>query len=491
MNKQQKWFSGVPPTLLTLTMAGLMGGSQAWAAGSLKYPPNNCFSSQLDDRLAPSRYIKPKWSLHDTLGLPDWLSLSVENRVRYETMDGQFAAGKTGGDQQIPMQTCVAAEASYQAWRAGVEFLDARAWAADKDSSLNNTHVNESDFLQYYAAWAQQNAFDSGLGMEVKAGRQTLDYGSRRLVARNNFRNTINAFTGVSLRVLDAENRWQLNSFVTMPVQRLPNDKKSLLDARHEWDEEDDQTWFAGLNLEFYKLFWGSNAEVFFYQLNDDNRPDTLNRSLSTPGIRWYKKAAKGSFDFELETIAQVGRSKASASDSKTLDHKAWMEHFSAGYTFDAPWSPQFSVLYDYASGDSDPTDDKNGRFDSLFGARRFEFGPTGIFGAFARSNTNSPGYRLTVKPAENVSAYVGHRLFWLAEAKDAWTTVGLRDKTGNSGDFVGHLVEASARWWATENLSLETGWARIVKSDFAENAPGAPDGKDVDYFYVSSYVRF
>ena len=66
-------------------------------------------------------------------------------------------------------------------------------------------------------------------------------------------------------------------------------------------------------------------------------------------------------------------------------------------------WSPRLIFQYDYASGDDDPNDADNNRFDTLYGARRFDFGPTGIYGPFARANLSTPGMRIKLKPAANM----------------------------------------------------------------------------------------
>ena len=49
--------------------------------------------------------------------------------------------------------------------------------------------------------------------------------------------------------------------------------------------------------------------------------------------------------------------------------------------------------MYDYASGDSNPNDNKNGRFNTLFGIENFQFTHSGIRSLFKRSNISSPGY--------------------------------------------------------------------------------------------------
>jgi hypothetical protein len=447
-----------------------------------------------DSLTGGGKYEKPVWNLHDTLKLPDWLSLSVEQRTRYETLDGSFKKDGQGGDQQIPLQLDVALEARLGDWRLGGEFLDARQWGADSGSGVNNTQVDTADFIQAYAAWSKQNLFYSGIGVEVVGGRQTLNLGSRRLVARNAFRNTINSFTGAKVRVTDYSH-WQFTGFVTMPVLRTPTSTDDILNDKHQFDEEDTHTLFSGGFLEVYDLAFGINSELYLYHLDESDSPNnaTRNRRYFTPGMRFYIKPATGKLDFQLETIGQFGtvRATTNAPDGKDLMHQTWMQHADVGYTFDMPWKPRFAFEYDYASGDKHAKDDKDQRFDTLFGARRFDFGPTGIYGAFSRTNINSPGYRINLAPRNNVQLGISHRAFWLASATDGWGSTGLRDPTGNSGSFIGHQLELTARYDFNSSLNFETGWTHLFKGEFAKQAPSAPNGQDVDYFYVQSQLRF
>ncbi|MFI3156204.1 MAG: alginate export family protein [Methylococcaceae bacterium] len=497
---RKKTLAGVAVNhVLNLIVVGgfCIGGSHIQAAEKKNYskPPFTVFSSQMPDALLGSdKYEKPVWNLHDALKLPKWLSVSLEQRSRYETMDGTYKAGGKGGDQQIPLQTDFWLQANLGAFRLGTEFLDARALGADSGSGVNNTHADQADFLQGYAAWADQNVLYSGIGAEVIAGRQTLNFGSRRLIARNAMRNTINSFTGVRLRLTDYTN-WQFNGFVTMPVLRYPTAATDIVNEEHEWDKEDTHTLFSGGFLELYNLGWGINSEMYLYHLDESDgaRNQTRNRRYFTPGMRFFIKPAKAAFDFQLEAIGQLGtvRATTAAGDGKDLQHQAWYQHIDAGYTFAMPWTPRLALEYDYASGDSNPNDGKDQRFDTLYGARRFDYGPTGIYGAFARSNINSPGYRINVAPRSDVQATLSHRVFWLASATDAWTTSGLQDKTGRSGDFVGHQLDLSTRWDVNSSLNFETGWAHLFKGQFAKKAASAPNGQDIDYFYVQSLLRF
>ena len=457
--------------------------------------PFAAFSSQMSDALLGSdKYEKPVWNL------PEWLSVSLEQRTRYETMAGTFKAGSSSGDQQIPLQTTLWLEAHLSSFRLGTEFMDARALNSDSGTGVNNTMIDTADFLQGYGAWSDQNVLYSGIGAEVVAGRQTLNFGSRRLVARNVFRNTINSFTGVKLRLLDYGN-WQFNGFVSTPVNRLPTSSTALLDNQEVFDRENTNTWFSGGFLELNNLGWNINSEVYLYHLDEGSSTSvpTRHRRYFTPGMRFFIKPAKAEIDFQLETIGQFGTVRATtAPNSKNLNHTAWFQHVDVGYTIDMPWSPRLAFEYDYASGDQNPNDNKDQRFDTLYGARRFDFGPTGIYGAFSRANINTPGLRLNLAPRSDVQASLSYRAFWLAAAKDCWggaTCTGnsliLQDKTGRSGNNLGQQLELVTRYDFNSSLNFETGWTHLFKGSFAKDAPNAPAPVDVDYFYVESMLRF
>ncbi|MBS4051500.1 MAG: hypothetical protein KGZ69_09870, partial [Methylomonas sp.] len=102
--------SAAKPALALLAAGGFcINGSMAVQAAEKKSytkPPFAAFESQMSDALLGSdKYEKPVWNLHDALRLPKWLAMSVEQRTRYETQDGQFKANGRGGDQQIALQT--------------------------------------------------------------------------------------------------------------------------------------------------------------------------------------------------------------------------------------------------------------------------------------------------------------------------------------------------------------------------------------------------
>jgi len=441
--------------------------------------------------------LNEEFSAKKLLGMPDWLNGTLEHRTRYETYDVAWRRDQAGGEHQIPMQTVLWLEANHAGFRAGFEFWDARQFGAKEGYTVNNSMVNVANFTQFYAAWSTLNLLDSGLGFEIKGGRQTLDIGGRRLVARNGFRNTVSSFTGLSARLRDGEDGWEVQTFVTQPVLRLPDERSKLLNNDWAWNEEQSDTLFAGVFAKSNALPWKIRGELYLFYLNENPSSDFSNgnpnqagsRRLFTPGFRLYWPARKGRLDFEIESVAQAGKSRETAL-ARELDHQAAFEHLQLGYTFDVPWEPRLILLYDYATGGEGGSTSRS--FDTLYGARRGDLGPTGIFGPFTRNNINAPGTRLALSPDPDFITFLAYRAWWMADSKAMWQAARLIDPTGQSGDFLGHTVEISARWDPRINLSFEAGWNYLLKGNFARNAPGAPSNHDnVNYFYVQTMIRF
>jgi hypothetical protein len=439
--------------------------------------------------------VPAPWRLSKALGLPEWLDISGTQRTRYETLDGQFRTGRNGGDQMLAFRSTLRADLKYEGFGATAELMDSRQELADPGTPIDTTMVNAFELLQAYGSFRWDGPFVDGSKSEIRVGRQTLDIGSRRLVARNGFRNTVNAFTGAFWE-WETKGGPTLRAFYFLPHSRLPSDAASLLDNQIQYDEESFDLQFWGMHSQWKGLLFGGTGELFFFGLNEDDEIDlpTRNRELYTPGLRFFRARAKGAWDYDFESVFQFGetRNSTAATDTTDLDHFAHFHHAEMGYTLDRKWSPRGALLFDYASGDDNPTDDESNRFDTLFSARRFDHGPTGIWGAFARSNIQSPGYSLSAKPTSAVEAEVKHRLYWLASDTDAWTPSGARDASGNSSSFVGHQFEAMVRWDILPgNVRAEIGGAHLFAGDFIEEAPNATHRGDSTYGYASVEFRF
>ncbi|MGB0583022.1 MAG: alginate export family protein [Limisphaerales bacterium] len=433
------------------------------------------------------------WRLQDHLGLPEWLQVSGNTRVFYETMDDQFRVGGVGGDQLLTWRTMLKMTASRNGYSITGELVDVRGALADTGTPLGTDDINTLEPLQAYLGWNGESA--TGDKLDLRFGRQTMNLGARRFLARNVFRSTLNAFNGVRLR-WERPERMTLNAFYFLPQQRRPSTPASLLANDAALDEERFNLQYWGLHNEFHNVWREVNVELQFFGLHEEDTPNraTRNRNLYTPAIRFSRKPGIERFDLDLESAVQFGESRATgaAGDTTDLDHLAHRHTLESGYTFGIPWSPRVAIQYEYASGDDSAGDGDNNRFDTLFGVRRPGHGPTGIWGGFAHINVNSPGYRITAKPRKDIQFMWSHRWYWLASDTDAWVPQGVRDPAGTSGRFIGHQIETRLRWEAVPgNLKFETGAAHLFAGEFLRRAPNSNGQRDSTYGYFQVELTF
>jgi hypothetical protein len=443
-----------------------------------------------EEGAALTRALPEPWRLDRALGSPGWLHLSLTQRTRLEGLRNQFRPVFPGSERGLALRTTFLTELRFAPVTLGLELADMRLYLAHEDAPLNSTLINPLDILQLYAGARFVDAFAEGASLSLRAGRQTLDLGSRRLLARNRFRNTINAFTGLDLLWTGARGR-TARGFLTVPVGRRPNVVDALEGNDRQSDEERWRTLLWGFHHDTPFAAGSLQAEIYLLGLHEEDEPDwlTRDRDLLTPGLRLTRPPAPGRFDFEVELIYQAGTSRATRlpQDTRDLRHRAYFLHGSLARTFDSPWRPRLMLLYDHASGDRDPFDERFERFDTLFGARRFELGPTGLYGALARANIRTPGLRLDVYPHARVRALVAWRPAWLASARDFWIPTAIRDVTGGSGSFIGHQLEGAVRWEVLPaNVRLEGGLAWLRLGEFPTSAPGGlEEGENPLYVYL------
>lgn len=388
----------------------------------------------------------------------------ASTRVRYESLSDAFRAGREGSDQQLSWRTRALGEYDAGAITIGGELFDSRAWLTDEGSFLTSTAINTLDILQAYV----RAEFDGG---EVQAGRFVMNVGSRRLVGENSFRNFPANFEGVR-GAFDLAPDVRLDAFYTAPVSVRPGDRASLLDNAHEFDEGDWDTRFWAAHVTRENLIEGFAGEVYLYGLNEDGGDDRYTVGARLSGER-------GAVDVDLEAMLQTGETGTGA------DISAASLHAEAGYSFEGAWSPRVSAQLVYASGDDDPADADDNRFDRLYGLRRGALGQTGIFGPLDVENIVAIGARVEIARGP-VQAHLLVQDVLLASDTDRWRRAGLRDVTGGSGDRIGQVIDTRLRWWIVpDTYQLETGAAVLIKGDFATDAPGAPNAEDSVYGYL------
>ncbi len=480
--------------VLSLTSLGLTEGLRQKNISAGNSPSQTAGNSYNESTHSPS-YLEPiesadavlirkkewRWSRYvkKIMNLPSWLDLGLEQRTRFESYDHPWRTSQPLGtpDAQIQQRSRVRVGVTSGLFRLLFEGQDSRVHLDDRNAFVTTGSRNETDILQLHASATFSNLLDMGLRTDLHVGRLTLDIGSRRLIARNDFRNSTNAFDGLHWQVTREQN-WRLRTFLVQPV---------LLNAQ-QLDESSEHALFWGVYGEAHQIPW-FRFNTYYFGLNDQRGSMTpTQRTFSTYGVRLYTPPQAERFDYEIESVWQTGKRGRTR-------HVAHFQHVNLGFSFKFPWSPRILIHYDYASGDSQRGDSQDTAFDTLFGARRFEYMPTGNFGPFFRTNISSPGWRIIVTPVPGVTAQFKHRLWYLATSRGSFGTSGLRDETGGSGNVLGQDVEVRVQWKISQNLEFEAGYDHWFKGSYFDRLPNSTNlplggNQDTDYFYILTKFR-
>jgi hypothetical protein len=404
------------------------------------------------------------------------LDLSGNIRLRYEAISNQARAAFNTSDDLINLRTAIAARYHTGPIAFVAELWDSRVYGENEGTPVTTGEVNALELVQAYAS--ADISIGSGHKAALKGGRFTLNIGSRRLVAADDYRNTTSGYTGIQAD-LSSRSGMTATLVYVLPQQRRPDDPAALRRNAVGFDHE-------GFDL----VLWGGTAakvralgpitlEGSFFHLGERDtagRP-TRDRSLDTYGGRLLREPSTGKLDVEIEGFYQSGHISASTiRGAAVLPVSSWFVHGDTGYTFASKGNPRISLEYDRASGDR--AGGKYGRFDTLFGMRRADLAPAGLYNAVGRANISAAGVRAEVTPSKRVDAFVSYHALWLAERTDSFSTTGVRDASGRSGSFAGNQLDARVRWWVKpETLRFEADGLLLTKGRFLENAPNAPAG--------------
>lgn len=424
-------------------------------------------------------------SLHDALSAPKALTLSGTARVRYEAIDGQPRPALREPNDVVVLRSTLLMEYRTDAFRIGGELWDSRAYGGHRGGGLGVGDVNAAELTQAYVA-----AKFAGHA-ELQAGRFVMNLGSRRLIAADDYRNTTNGFTG--FRLTGKYGPTAVEAIYVMPHTRLPDTEDAILHNRVRWDRESTDLMLWGGALARNGLPGGLSFDGSLLGLDEHDGPGrpTRDRALRTATGRLLTAPAPGKFDFEAEYSYQFGHIRAGTQPAAALlDVAADFAHLEVGYSFRHPWKPRLSLEYERASGDDGKT--SFGRFDTLYGSRRADLAPSGLYQAVSRANIESPDVRIEAAPSARLDLAFDYRVMWLESATDSFSTSNLRDATGASGSYAGAQWEGRLRWWVAPNvLRLEINAILLEKGHFLKSAPKAPQSGDTHYLSVALQTNF
>ncbi|AMJ73169.1 hypothetical protein AVL57_03750 [Alteromonas stellipolaris] len=390
--------------------------------------------------------------------------ISGSYRLRYEHLNNPIfpssSEDRAQVNRRVSSRLLVKAQTNWDVFNVTLELADSRVWLDDNDPTLTSSQVNTLEPLQFFVRYTPQ---DSQYLKGITAGRITFDHGSRRLIGQGVYRNTKNAFDGVLVDYQVSD--WNIRGFYLLPVSRLPSDSGAVADAERAFDKSYSEREFFGL----YITSPDNNVKLQSYWLKEEDsaKLSTKNRDLYTLSVD-YTKPFADTWKANIEVIGQTGTSHqtASASDTTELDVESWLLHANIGkkitdYTF-------LRGEIDAISGDNDSSDNTISDFDSLYGVRRFDFGPTDVYQAMPRRNLYTVGARSVTKPSKEHNIMVSYKAMWYQKAPES------------VDNFIGQQLEARWRWQIMPSLRLAIGAAYLLKGDGFERGDYPDDSQFV-----------
>ncbi len=401
-----------------------------------------------------------------------WLDVGLEHRTRYEWRNNDIRRIEGGEDNPFFLRNraWIGIKDILDPFRFAVEFQDSRVY--NNKHAITDQERNEYDLLNAYGELHFKKALgadDRGNDRPIRfrVGRMAYETTDRRFIARNEWRNTTNTFEGFRLNLGREANDWELDLFGLQPVLRLQT----------QFDKANDHLWFFGGIGTWRKWSEIATFQAYYHgqkQTADPNgftATNRLDRQIHMPGFRIYGKAGS-ILDFDVSYNHQLGFSGPNRVDAQGYT-------IEVGRGFEHAWKPRFSAFYGYASGDKDPNDGVDNRFDRFFGFAR----PWSADHYVIYENLKAPKLRFEISPTQKLGFEVGYGAYWLASKTDRMFDIldgnisntikdpGFnRDRTGQSGNFGGHAFEGRIRYQPTPRINTILGYTHFTSGEFVQN---------------------
>jgi hypothetical protein len=421
----------------------------------------------------------PKYARHapetgiDSLKNAAWLDLGLDYRFRYEYRDDDIRRAQAGLNDPFLHRTraYVGIHDILDPFRFAVEMQDARRYHSRYPR--DNRDVNEFEVIRLYA----ELHFKNLLGADphgnarpafIRYGIHNFEFLDRRLIGNNQWRNTTNTFQGFHAALGQESNDWQLDLLAVQPLSR----------SLYDWDRPVEQQWmYAAIG------HWRGWAEVitlepYYLALHQSAHAGAAERMVHNPGLRGYGVIGTTGFDYDASFNYQFGQ-------NGPRKVRAWAATAEVGYNFKLPWKPRLSLFYGHASGDHDPADGTDNRFERFFGFGR----PWSANDYMVFENIRSPKLRFEAAPSKAFRFDLGYSWYWLDSATDRFAAANnARDVTGASGSQIGHEFDIRTRFNLGGRTELILGYAHFSAGGFTESTVRSGD---TDFGYIEFSRRF
>jgi Alginate export len=329
--------------------------------------------------------------------------------------------------------------------------------------------------LDFQAGFLEVGGATTWGSVQVRAGRQELEYGSGRLVDVREGPNVRLSFDGFLARV--RAHGWQLDGIAMRP--------------------DEDNPGFFNNSPDHAAGFWGAYAtrpapgktQLDLCYLGQDRKDGAFERGTAhevrqSIGGRISKPVAneRPGWDFDDEALWQFGSFGAA-------DIRAWTVATETGYRIPTiPLKPRFSAKADSSSGDH-PATNTLGTFNPLY--------PKGnYFGVLATTGPGPINFidvhpRVEASAPHNVSLSFDWIFQWRQSLDDGVYAVPgflIRAADGSRARFVGDRPGAEIRWQANRHLWLQGDYGIFYAGGFLKETQ---PGRNLNYWALWAGYKF
>lgn len=399
----------------------------------------------------------------------NWIDAGIDYRARYEYRENDLRRADSGIDRPLLLRTrgFVAIKEKLDPFRVTLEIEDAQREFSKYE--IDNKDYNRAEPINAFFELYYKNGLGTNRPLSIRYGIMSFEFLDRRLIGANEWRNTTNTFQGARITLGKDENNWSLDILALQPLERIPNeiDKRvrnqifgGLIGHIRTWSEFITlEPFYLGLKQsKLEQVKW--NPEKLSFEPN--NR---VGRQIHTLGLRMYA-VYKWGLDYDISLITQFGVNDM----QKEERHEAYAFTYDMGYTFQHSWKPRLGFFYGYVTGDRNPNDKTNQRFERLFGFAR----PWSSNDYIQMENVQTPKILIEFEPIKKVQIDTAVVWFYLASPTDRWSAANnIQDKTGKSGNYMGFEYNFRIRFNILSRLKANLGYAYFEAGEFTINTTG------------------
>jgi hypothetical protein len=315
------------------------------------------------------------------------------------------------------------------------------------------------------------------LPLSLKAGRQRIYYGDKRIFGPGEWGNT-GRWMWDAVKLSHGYRDGFIDAYYGRTMVHEPTEFS--LNHRHYYESFGfyGQYVAAGLSALGFEPFFMSKRDDHESYTGEDGRAGNLD--VYYGGLRIFKNDLQG-FDGSLTCVRQFG-------DYAGDDIRAYGYHALLAYNLkQIAMKPRVIVEYSFASGDSDPSDGRHESFDGAFGARDTMYGRMNLFHWM---NLKDAQINLEIRPRDWFYLKAEFHKFRLAEEKDAWylNASTYRDKTGMSGDEAGREFDLVGKFDLPKGHTIQVGYGHFWPDEFAEKLASS---KEANWVFLEWMYKF